>query len=78
MFVLANTIRRGVNLLEKFNENIERICVKRGIRKKDLIAHVGIRRSTFYAKLAGVRPWLLEEAVKVADFFGMSIDELVS
>ena len=64
--------------MEKFNENIELICAKRGIRKKELIAHIGIRRSTFYAKLAGVRPWFLEEAVKVADFFGMSIDELVS
>lgn len=69
---------KEVRSMEKFNENIELICVKRGIRKKDLIEHIGIRRSTFYAKLAGVRPWFLEEAVKVADFFGMSIDELVS
>ena len=64
--------------MEKFNENVELICAKRGIRKKDLIAHVGISRSTFYAKLAGVRPWFLDEAVKVADFLGMSIDSLVS
>ena len=64
--------------MEKFNENVELICAKRGIRKKDLIAHLGISRSTFYAKLAGVRPWFLDEAVKVADFLGMSIGDLVA
>ena len=64
--------------MERFNENVELICAKRGIRKKELIAHIGISRSAFYAKLAGVRPWFLEEAVKVADFLGMSIDSLIS
>ena len=64
--------------MEKFNENVELICAKRGIRKKELIAHIGISRSAFYAKLAGVRPWFLDEAVKVADFLGMSIGELVA
>ena len=64
--------------MERFNENIELICVKRGIRKKELIAHIGISRSAFYAKLAGVRPWFLDEAVKVADFLGMSIGDLVA
>ena len=64
--------------MEKFNENIELICVKRGIRKKELIAHIGISRSAFYAKLAGARPWFLDEAVKVADFLGMSIGDLVA
>lgn len=64
--------------MEKFNENVELICAKRGIRKKELIAHVGISRSAFYAKLAGVRPWFLDEAVKVADFLGISIGDLVA
>ncbi len=64
--------------MERFNENVELICAKRGIRKKELIAHIGISRSAFYAKLAGVRPWFLDEAVKVADFLGMSIGELVA
>ena len=69
---------KGVISMERFNENVELICAKRGIRKKELIAHIGISRSAFYAKLAGVRPWFLDEAVKVADFLGMSIDSLVS
>lgn len=64
--------------MERFNENVELICAKRGIRKKELIAHIGISRSAFYAKLAGVRPWFLEEAVKVADFLGVGIGELVA
>lgn len=64
--------------MERFNENVELICAKRGIRKKELIAHIGISRSAFYAKLAGVRPWFLDEAVKVADFLGMSIGDLVA
>lgn len=64
--------------MERFNENVELICAKRGIRKKELIAHIGISRSAFYAKLAGVRPWFLDEAVKVADFLGLGIGELVA
>lgn len=64
--------------MEKFNENVELICAKRGIRKKELIAHIGISRSAFYAKLAGVCPWFLDEAVKVADFLGVGIDSLIS
>lgn len=64
--------------MERFNENVELICAKRGIRKKELIAHIGISKSAFYAKLAGVRPWFLEEAVGIAAFFGCTINDLVS
>lgn len=64
--------------MERFNENVELMCAKRGIRKKELIAHIGISRSAFYAKLAGARPWFLDEAVKVAEFLGMSIGDLVA
>lgn len=64
--------------MDKFNENVELLCAKRGIRKKELIAHVGISKASFYAKLAGARPWFLEEAVKVADYLGVGIGELVS
>ena len=63
--------------MDRFNENIELICAKRGIRKKELIAHVGISKTAFYAKLAGTRPWFLYEAVKVAEFLGVGIDELL-
>ena len=63
--------------MDRFNENIELICAKRGITKKQLIAAIGISRSAFYSKLAGVRPWFLDEAVKVAAFLGVTIDELV-
>ena len=64
--------------MERFNENVELMCAKRGIRKKELIAHIGISKASFYAKLAGTRPWFLEEAVKVAEFFGVGIGELVA
>ena len=64
--------------MERFNENVEFMCAKRGIRKKELIAHIGISKASFYAKLAGTRPWFLEEAVKVAEFFGVNIGELVA
>ena len=63
--------------MERFNENVELICAKRGIRKKELIAHIGISKASFYAKLAGTRPWFLEEAVKVADFLGVPIGQLL-
>ena len=63
--------------MDRFNENVELLCAKRGIRKKEVIAAVGISKASFYAKLAGTRPWFLEEAVKVAQFLGVNLDELV-
>ena len=63
--------------MERFNENVELMCVRRGIRKKELIAFLGISKAAFYAKLAGVRPWLLDEALKIADALHVEISELV-
>ena len=63
--------------MERFNENVELMCAKRGIRKKELIAFFGISKAAFYAKLAGVRPWLLDEALKIADALGVQIADLV-
>lgn len=63
--------------MDKFNENVELMCAKRGVRKKELIACLGISKSAFYGKLAGVRPWFLDEAVKIADFFGCKIGDLL-
>ena len=63
--------------MERFNENVELMCAKRGIRKKELIAFLGISKAAFYAKLAGVRPWLLDEALKIADALGVQIADLV-
>lgn len=63
--------------MERFNERVEFMCAKRGISKKSLITALGISRSAFYAKLAGVRPWLLDEALKIADVLGVQIADLV-
>ena len=63
--------------MDKFNENVEMLCAKRGVSKKSLIAHLGISKSAFYAKLAGVRPWFLDEAVKIADFLGCTLGDLL-
>lgn len=64
-------------MMDKFNENVEELLAERDIRKKELIAHLGISRNTFYAKLVGKRPWFLEEAVKISEFFGVDIGEMV-
>lgn len=63
--------------MERFNESIELLIRKRGIAKKQLIEYLGISRSAFYSKLAGVRPWFLDEAVSVAEFFGVRLDEML-
>lgn len=63
--------------MERFNENIELMCARRGIRKKELIAFLGISKAAFYSKLAGVRPWLLDEAISVAEFFGVRLEEML-
>lgn len=64
--------------MERFNENVELMCARRGIRKKELIAFLGISKAAFYAKLAGVRPWLLDEAHTIAEYLGTTIDSLIS
>lgn len=63
--------------MDRFNENVELMVAKRGISKKQLIAAIGISKSAFYSKLAGVRPWFLDEAVKIADFLGCPLGDLI-
>ena len=63
--------------MNRFNENVEMMLVRRGNSKKQLIDHLGISKSAFYSKIAGVNPWYLDEAVKVAEFFGVGVDDLL-
>ena len=64
--------------MDRFNENVELLCVKQGVKKKELIARLGISKSAFYSKLAGARPWFLDEAHIVAEYLGTTIDTLIS
>lgn len=64
--------------MDRFNENVELLCVKQGVKKKELIARLGISKAAFYSKLAGVRPWFLDEAHTIAEYFGTTIDSLIS
>ena len=67
----------GVKRMDRFNENVLLLIAQRGVSKKSLIEHIGISRSAFYAKLAGTHPWYLDEAVKIADFLGVPIGQLL-
>lgn len=67
----------GGESMDSFNENVELLLAKKGIRKKELIAHLGISKSAFYAKLVGQRPWFLDEAVRIAEFLKVPIGKLI-
>lgn len=47
-----------------------------GITREELAQRLGIGRSALYAKLDGLAPWRLDEAVRLANMLGMPIDEL--
>ena len=47
-----------------------------GITGVALAEHLGIGTPTYYKKETGAIKWSLEEAKRVADFFGTTIDAL--
>lgn len=47
-----------------------------GITKDDLAGQLGIGRSAFYAKMGGLSPWYLDEAVRLSGLLNVPLDEL--
>lgn len=64
--------------MEAINANVNRY-VKENDTTKDAVAKgIGISRSSFYDKLAGKSPWMLEEAIKLSDVMGCTVQELIT
>lgn len=62
-------IKLGINLLREIE--------KRQISQKDLSIELGMRQSTLHSYLYGAIPNVLQNAIKLADHFGLSLDDLV-
>lgn len=54
-------------------------CAERGTKKGELATLLGIRSTwTLNRKLRGEQPLYLKESKKLADYLGITVDELVS
>lgn len=62
--------------MEKLKALVGDYVKAEGITKNELAERMGIGRSALYAKLGGQTPWLLDEAVKLAELLGITVDEL--
>lgn len=49
-----------------------------GITRDELAQSLGIGRSALYAKLDGLAPWRLDEAIRLAKLLDMPLDELAA
>ena len=64
--------------MEEIKKHVDAF-VKTNITTKDAVAKgIGMSRSSFYEKLAGKSPWMLDEAIALADFMGITISQLIS
>lgn len=64
--------------MEEIKKHVDAF-VKTNITTKDAVAKgIGMSRSSFYEKLAGRSPWMLDEAIALADFMGITISQLIS
>ena len=60
-----------------FSEHILELRVKRGILQKDIAKEVGISLQTYQRYEYGTREPKLSALIALADYYGMSLDELV-
>lgn len=64
--------------MEAISANVNRY-VKENATTKDAIARdIGISRSSFYDKLAGKSPWMLDEVIELSDVMGCSVQDLIT
>ena len=60
-----------------FSEHILELRVKRGILQKDIAKEVGISLQTYQRYEYGTREPKLSALIALADYYGMTLDELV-
>lgn len=62
----------------RIKENVEGYIRQSDSTRGALATALGISRSSFYDKLNGKRPWMLDEAAKLAEVMGCTIDDLAN
>ena len=60
-----------------FADNLERLIKERGITQNELGAAIGITQSVVSAYVNGTQP-KIDMAIKIADYFGVSVYDMVS
>lgn len=58
------------------DKNLKKILTKNRLTLKSLSTEVGIPASTIHGWMNGVPPKNLHEVKKIADFFGLTVDDL--
>lgn len=60
-----------------FSENIRKLRKKNSILQKDLSTQIGVTRQAIAAYESGIREPSFDVLIKIADFFGVSVDYLL-
>ena len=61
----------------KFGDTLKQLGLRIGLRQDDVAKAIGVERSTIANWERGVKQPSLETLVKLSQFFGVSLDELV-
>ena len=62
---------------EKFNENLKEARIKKGLSQKEFADNIGVAKSTYSLYESGNREPNVQTIKKIADFLGISADELL-
>lgn len=61
----------------KFNDFVRGELRRRKIKQEDLADYLGVGRCTITSRLNGTIEWYLRDAINVAEFFGVTLDEIM-
>lgn len=61
--------------MEAIKQLVAAYCQDNGLTSAALADALGMSRSSLYAKLRGLAPWDLEEAVKLAQILGIDLNK---
>lgn len=64
--------------MDEIRQNINDYVDGHNTTKDALAKAIGISRSSLYDKMSGKRPWMLEEVIKLADFMGCTVQDLIT
>lgn len=76
MSEVADTQKGGE--MEAIKANVDRYVDEHATTKDALAKALSISRSSLYDKLAGKRPWMLDEVISLADLMGCTVNDLLT
>lgn len=59
------------------NNKLKEILQKKGLRQTDLSQELGLSKSALSQKINGLREFKQSEIIKMADYLGLTIDEVM-